>query len=342
MTTKVSKQLVSIIESIIGELKKKKSTKRVAKKETPAGMLGISNPLAMKRQTNSTRIRELKDRIRIQKLEKELQKRDFAESNQQAREALRNFLNSRDIYEDDAEYEGPIIEEIDEDIPPYRMPPVRQMQAQRIPTPGFSISDAFGAFGQSPGSDRFLTQRAPFQMPSSSSPPLELSSPSEVFESEIEQQQQQQRQQQQIPAYVDYPSEVWGGGGRDEDVPDFGIDPYAQADAGMPYFDARSEEPAAAAAPAEIELPQVIGGRPSVTRASRIAELRSKYRDLAGLELNPAIYRSTKIKELEPPIRDMLLRNYRSLGGANPKVLSSKKIGLIESEIKNLKDALNV
>lgn len=327
MSKKVSKQLVSIIEAIIGELKKKKTSKRVAS-SPPGEGLGVSKPLAMKRQTNSTRIRELKDRIRIQKLEKELQKRDFVESNQQAREALRNFLNTRELYEDDG-YDGPIIEEIDADIPPYRMPPEQR-------GPGFSMSDAFGAFGQTSGSDRFLTQRAPFQTSTRSMerslPPLELVSTPAAFESVAQ-------QERQPLSYIDEQEDIFGGGGEEEGY-DFGVDPYAQADAATPFFDA-AEGPTPEAV--DIELPQVIGGRPRVSRRSeRISQLRAQYRDLAGTDLDPNLYRSTKIRELEPPIRDMLLRNYLSLGGANPQVLKSKKIGLIENEIKNLKQALNI
>jgi hypothetical protein len=316
MTKESDTKLIKLIKLVIAEINEKKKGKT-------SQPLGESRPIKMNRQTYKTQIRELKDRLRIKKLEKEIQSRDFKESNQQTRDALMNFLNTRNLYEDDDGYDGPIIEEIDDENYYRQQPPIQQR------TQGFSMSDSFGAFGQTPGSDRFLMQRSPFQIQSRMNPPpLELTSPQDVIENEM---------MQQPLAYTDEPPEVFGEVGN-EPVADFGVDPYEQADAAMPYFDA-SEEPAAVE---DIELPQVIGGRQAVTRAARISQLRSKYRDLAGLELNPTIYQSTKIRELEPAIRGMLLRNYQSLGGSNPQVLKSKKIGLIETEIKNLKDAINI
>jgi hypothetical protein len=153
-----------------------------------------------------------------------------------------------------------------------------------------------------------------------SQPPLELESPS-------------------AQSYMVEQPDVFGMGGQ-EQIPDFGVDPYAQADAATPYFDQRQE--IGAQQPEDIELQPVIGGRPRVTRTTRIQQLRSRYRDLAGVELDPTIERSTYVRQIEPAIRELLLREYTSLGGANPQVLKSKKIGLIESELKNLKDANSI
>lgn len=74
----------------------------------------------------------------------------------------------------------------------------------------------------------------------------------------------------------------------------------------------------------------------------RIDQLRTRYRALAGTDLDPTIYRSPNIRPLESAIRDLALREYQSLGGANPQVLRSRKLSLIETELQNLKDALRV
>jgi hypothetical protein len=303
-------ELVELIKKIITELQKSKTGK--TPQITPNG-LGISNPIKMKRLTQRTQIAELKDRIRIKNLEKELLKRDVTQTTQDARDMLRNFLNSRSVYEDN----GYTVEEPDDYM--YTQPT----------TQGFSMSDNYGTFGESVGSDRFLVQRSPFQLQRGSmiQQPLELESQSVASaESDIV-------QQQQPSAYMQDQPDVFGY----EDIPDFGVDPYAQADAPTPYFDQSQEPPAPQQ---DIEMSQFIGRRP--TRTARIEQLRTKYRDIAGLESDPTIYRSKYIKQIEPAIRDILLRQYIAGGGANPQVLKSKNIGLIENELQNLKDALRL
>lgn len=313
-------ELIGLIKKIITELQKSKTGK--TPQITPNG-LGMSNPIKMKRLTQRTQIAELKDRIRIKNLEKELLKRDVTQTTQDARDMLRNFLNSRNVYEDN----GYTVEEPDNEM--YTQPP-------QPTTQGFSMSDNYGTFGETVGSDRFLVQRSPFQFQrgSMSQQPLELASPSVASaESDI-----MQQEQQQTAAYMPDQPEVFGQSGY-EDIPNFGVDPYAQADAPTPYFD-QSQEPRAQQQ--DIEMSQVIGRRPTVTRTARIEQLRTKYRDIAGTDLDPTIYRSTYVRQIEPAIRDILLRQYISAGGNNPAVLRTKKIGLIESELQNLKDVSNI
>lgn len=321
-------KLVELIKRIIAELQKGKQTSKA-----PQFGLGVSNPIKMKRATNRTQIAELKDRIRIKNLEKELLKRDVTQVTQDQRDFLRQFLNSRNVYEDD----GPIIEEIDDEN-------YYQRQARPSPpqptTRGFSMTDSYGTFGETAGSDRFMIQRAPFQIRSASmnQQPLELTPPSEG--SDIIQ-QQQELQPTAAAEYMEDQPDVYGTAAG-SDIPDFGVDPYEQIDAATPFFD-QSEEPPTQQQQ-DIEMRQVIGGGRSsaASRTMRIDQLRTRYRALAGTDLDPTIYRSPNIRPLESAIRDLALREYQSLGGANPQVLRSRKLSLIETELQNLKDALRV
>jgi len=301
-------ELIELIKKIIAELQTQKKGKTQEPVSTDS--LGVSNPIKMKRATYKTQINELKDRIRIKNLEKELLKRDVAQTTQAQRDFMIQFLNSRVPYEDN----GYTVEEPDEESYTNPLQPT---------TRGFSMNDSFGAFGETAGSDRFLTQRSPFQLQStamSQQQPLELASPSE-------------EQQPAAAAYMPDQPEVFEMGSNE--YADFGVDPTQQADYATPYFDQSEQQPQ------DIELPQVIS-RPPISREDRLLQVRAKYRDIAGTDLDPAIYRSRYVRDIDKATRDILLQKYVAAGGNNPVVLKSKKVGLIETELKYLKDVSSI
>jgi len=331
-------ELIELIKKIIAELQKSKTGK--TPQITPNG-LGMSNPIKMKRANQRTQIAELKDRIRIKNLERELMKRDIAsqpirDQREYLRQFVTNFLNTRDVYEDN----GYTVEE-----PDYEM----YMQPPQPTTQGFSMSDNYGTFGETVGSDRFLEQRMPFQLQrgSFSQQPLEITSPS-VSAQESPPEESSYMGQTTGSDIVEHPDafiqdqpEAYGY----SNIPDFGVGPNEQIDVANPYFDQTGEPPAQQQEqqqPEGIELPVISGRRPPMPLSQRLSLIRDTYRKYAGSQLDPIIYRPTTEKPLNDAIKQLALKQYISMGGSNPKVLKSKRLSLIESELQNLKDANSI